>query len=210
MVLEGIVERKRREVAARKEARPLASFVEELRASDPDSMFVPHQFDNPANPRVHRESTGPEIIDGMDGRIDAFVAGVGTGGTISGVGQVLKAHDANIRVIAVEPAGSAVLAGGAPGLHQIQGIGAGFVPDVLDRSLIDEIIAVEDDEAFDLARRLTREEGLLVGPSSGANVAASLRVAESMESGQRLVTILCDTGFRYLSVDGFVAREGDI
>ena len=184
--------------------------AEGLRAADPDSVFVPHQFSNPANPKVHRESTAIEIIEGMEGDVDAFVAGVGTGGTITGVGQVLKRHNPEIRVIAVEPAASAVLTGGTPGLHEIQGIGAGFVPEVLDTSVVDEVVAVEDDEAFDLARRLTREEGLLVGPSSGANVAASLRVAESMTPGQRLVTILCDTGFRYLSVDGFVPPASDI
>ena len=178
--------------------------AEELKASDPQSVFIPHQFANPANPQIHRETTAIEILEMMVGKVHAFVAGVGTGGTITGVGQVLKEHLPEIRVVAVEPAASPVLSGGEPGSHEIQGIGAGFVPEVLDRSIIDEIVAVEDDEAFDFAQRLTREEGLLVGPSSGANVAAALRVANTMQPCERLVTILCDTGFRYLSVDGFV------
>jgi len=181
--------------------------AEQLRAADPDGVFIPGQFENPANPQVHRDTTAVEILDGLDGALAAFVAGVGTGGTITGIGQALKQHSRSIRVIAVEPSRSAVLSGGKPDLHEIQGIGAGFVPPVLDQNTVDEVVAVEDDVAFDFARRLTREEGLLVGPSSGANVAAALRVAESLQPGQRVVTILCDTGFRYLSVDGFVHRS---
>jgi len=176
--------------------------AEELKTQDPEGTFMPQQFRNPANPEIHRRTTAREILEATGGRIDAFVAGVGTGGTITGVGSVLKEEVPGVRVVAVEPACSAVLSGGRPGLHGIQGIGAGFIPQVLRRELIDEVIAVEDEEAFRYTRRLAREEGLLVGPSSGANVAASLRVAEKLGPGKRLVTILCDTGFRYFSVEG--------
>jgi cysteine synthase A len=174
----------------------------ELKAENPAGIFMPQQFDNPANPQAHRQTTAREILEATEGRLDAFVAGVGTGGTITGVGEVLKAEVPGIRLVAVEPARSPVLAGGAPGLHGIQGIGAGFVPAVLARELIDEVVAVEDEEAFYLTRRLAREEGLLVGPSSGANVAAALRVAKELGPAKRLVTMLCDTGFRYFSVEG--------
>jgi cysteine synthase A len=176
--------------------------AEEFKARDPAGVFMPQQFDNPANPEAHRQHTAREILAATGGRLDAFVAGVGTGGTITGVGEVLKAEVPGIRLVAVEPARSPVLSGGKPGLHGIQGIGAGFVPAVLGRELIDEVVTVADEEAFHFTRRLAREEGLLVGPSSGANVAASLRVAQQLGPGKRLVTMLCDTGFRYFSVEG--------
>ena len=177
--------------------------AEQLKNMDPSGVFMPQQFRNPANPQVHRETTAREILAEMDGQLDAFVAGVGTGGTISGVGSVLKSELPSVHIAAVEPARSAVLSGGRPGLHGIQGIGAGFVPEVLQLHLIDSVIAVEDEEAFRYTRRLAREEGVLVGPSSGANVAAALQLAEELGPGKRLVTVFCDTGFRYFSVEGF-------
>jgi cysteine synthase A len=164
--------------------------------------FMPLQFENPANPQIHRLTTGPEILQDTGGRIDAFVAAVGTGGTITGVGAYLKEElgaDA-VRVVAVEPAQSAVLSGGRPRNHGIQGIGAGFQPGILDRTLLDEIVTVRDEDAYAMMGRLTREEGLLVGISSGANVHAACRVAESLGPGKTVVTVLCDTGERYLSV----------
>jgi cysteine synthase A len=179
--------------------------AEELKAENPDGVFIPQQFRNPANPRIHRETTAAEILEATEGQLDAFVAGVGTGGTISGVGRILKENVPGILIVAVEPARSAVLSGKPPGLHGIQGIGAGFVPQVLERSVIDEVVPVEDEEAFAYTRRLALEEGLLLGPSSGANVAAAFKVAAQLDKGARLVTILCDTGFRYFSVDGFVS-----
>jgi cysteine synthase A len=163
--------------------------------------FMPQQFNNPANPEIHRRTTGPEILKGTNGKLDAFVAAVGTGGTITGAGQVLKEHDANIRVVAVEPARSPVLAGGKPGLTGIQGIGASFVPSVLDREVYDELIEVTDEDAFAMSARLMKEEGLLVGISAGANVFAALQVAGRLGAGKRVVTMLPDTGERYLSVN---------
>ncbi len=163
--------------------------------------FMAQQFDNPANPEVHRRTTAPEILKATGGRLDALVTGVGTGGTITGVGEVLKEHDPNILVVAVEPAASPVLAGGKAGLTGIQGIGASFVPSVLNRDIYDELIAVTDEEAYEMTLRLTKEEGLLVGISAGANVHASLQVAERLGAGKRIVTTLCDTGERYLSVN---------
>jgi len=164
--------------------------------------FMPLQFENPANPEVHQHTTGPEILRATESRVDAFVAGVGTGGTITGVGRCLKeALGADkVRIVAVEPARSPVLSGGRPRPHGIQGIGAGFQPGVLDRSVLDEIVTVRDEEAYEMMGRLTREEGLLVGISSGANVVAAGRVAEALGPGHTVVTMLCDTGERYLSV----------
>lgn len=173
--------------------------VEELAASD-DRYFVPQQFRNPANPEVHRLTTAEEIWADTDGAVDVFVAGVGTGGTITGVAQVIKERKPEFRSIAVEPVGSPVLAGGAPGPHKIQGIGAGFVPDVLQMDLVDEVIGVEAEDAGRIARRLAKEEGILGGISSGANVWAALQVAARPEyEGKLIVTVLPDTGERYLS-----------
>ena len=178
--------------------------AEELKAADPEGVFIPQQFANPANPEAHRRTTAEEILAATGGELDAFVAGVGTGGTITGVGEVLKQAVPDVRIVAVEPKRSPVLSGGTADLHGIQGIGAGFVPEVLDRALIDQIVQIDDDEAFHYTRRLAREEGLLLGPSSGANVAASLQVASTLDSTARLVTMLCDTGFRYFSVEGLI------
>jgi cysteine synthase A len=174
--------------------------AQELVEKNP-GYFMPQQFNNPANPENHRRTTAREIVRGTAGRLDAFVAGVGTGGTVTGVGEVLKGLDPRIVVVAVEPARSPVLGGGKAGLHAIQGIGASFVPGVLNREVIDEIIAVRDDDALEMTRRLTREEGLLVGISAGANVHASVAVARRLGAGKRVVTILPDTGERYLSVN---------
>jgi cysteine synthase A len=174
--------------------------AEELLARIPNS-FMPQQFKNPANPKIHRETTAEEIWRDTDGTIDVFVAGVGTGGTITGVAEVLKPRKPSLRVVAVEPARSPVLSGGQPGQHKIQGIGAGFVPDVLRLELVDEIIRVEDDAAFATAERLAKEEGILAGISSGAAAWAALEVAKRPENKDKLiVVILPDTGERYLSV----------
>ena len=167
-------------------------------------VFLPDQFSNPANPEVHRRTTGPEIADALDGRVDALVAGVGTGGTITGVGEVLRARNPKCRIVAVEPAASAVLSGRPAGPHRIQGIGAGFVPAVLNRELLDEVITVEDDLAIELARRAAREEGVLAGISCGAALAGALELAGREEfAGKRIVVILPDSGERYMSMPFF-------
>jgi len=169
-----------------------------------DDVFLPDQFSNPANPAIHRRTTGPEIWDALEAKVDVFVTGVGTGGTITGAGEVLKERNPSCHVIAVEPRSSAVLSGGAPGPHKIQGIGAGFVPQVLNREVIDEIIAVEDDAAIETARALARREGVLAGISGGAAVWAAIEVAGRAESrGKRIVTILPDSGERYVSTPFF-------
>ncbi len=166
--------------------------------------FMPQQFANPANPDVHRRTTAEEIWRDTEGEVGAFVAGVGTGGTITGVGQVLRERSPQTRIVAVEPASSPVLSGGRPGPHKIQGIGAGFVPDVLDRSVIDEILAVSDEDALETARLAAQREGVLAGISAGANVRAALEVAARPEmAGKRVVTIVCDSGERYVSLPFF-------
>jgi cysteine synthase A len=166
--------------------------------------FMPQQFSNPANPEVHRRTTAEEIWRDTDGQVDAFVAGVGTGGTITGVGTMLRERSPSALIVAVEPATSPVLSGGAPGPHKIQGIGAGFVPSVLDRSVIDETVAVADEDALEMARLTAREEGILAGISAGANIKAALEVAARPElAGKRVVTIVCDSGERYMSLPFF-------
>jgi cysteine synthase A len=173
--------------------------AEELVAANPD-YYMPQQFNNPANPEVHRQTTGPEIISAMEGdTVDAFVAGIGTGGTITGTGEVLKEHFGHTKVIGVEPATSAVLSGMAPGPHKIQGIGAGFQPKVLNMKILDEIRPVSDEDAFQFSQRLAKEEGLLVGISSGAAVCAAHQVAQDLGSGKNVVVVLPDTGERYFS-----------
>ena len=162
--------------------------------------FMPQQFENPANPQVHLDTTGPEIIEATGGQLDAFVAGVGTGGSITGIGRALRDAGIEARIIAVEPSRSPVLQGGRAGLHAIQGIGASFVPGVLDRDIYEAVMTVTDEDAIEMASRLAREEGLLVGISSGANVWASIEIAKELGTGKRVVTMLCDTGERYLSM----------
>ena len=169
-----------------------------------DDVFLPDQFSNPANPDVHRRTTGPELWNALDGRVDVFVAGVGTGGTITGVGEVLKERNPRCRIVAVEPRNSAVLSGGPPGPHKIQGIGAGFIPDVLNREVLDEVIPVDDEDAIETARLLARREGVLAGISCGAAVWAALKIAARPESrGARIAVILPDSGERYVSTPFF-------
>ena len=173
--------------------------AEELSKENPNA-FIPGQFINPANPEVHKKTTGPEIWEDTDGKVDIFIAGVGTGGTITGVGEYLKSKNPNIKIVAVEPADSPVLSEGRAGAHKIQGIGAGFVPDTLNTSVYDEIIKVENDQAFATSRELSKTEGLLVGISSGAAAYAALELAKRPENaGKNIVALLPDTGERYLS-----------
>ena len=177
--------------------------AKELAAEIPNS-FIPSQFTNPANPDVHEKTTGVEIWDDTDGTVDIFVAGVGTGGTVTGVGRYLKSKNPNVKVVAVEPKGSPVLSEGTAGPHKIQGIGAGFVPDTLDTSVYDEVIAVENEDAFEIGRAIARSEGVLVGISSGAAVWAAIQLAKRPENkGKTIVALLPDTGERYLSTPMF-------
>lgn len=176
--------------------------AESIIAKNPD-YFMPNQFSNPANPAMHKKTTALELWEAMDGKIDAFVAAVGTGGTITGCGEVFKERNPSIKIIAVEPSGSPVLSGGAPGQHKIQGIGAGFIPKVLNRSVLDDIIRVTDDQAYQTTKLLAKKEGLMVGISSGANVFAAQHVAKELGPGKNVVTVLCDTGERYLSIEKY-------
>jgi cysteine synthase A len=183
--------------------------AEELQAENPD-YFMPQQFKNQANVKVHRETTGPEIvaaIKGHDGKLDAFIAGVGTGGTITGAGEVLKENFPGIKIYAIEPTTSPVLAGGKPGPHKIQGIGAGFVPDILNTAIYDEVIAVDNEEAFETARRVAKEEGILGGISSGAAIFAALKVAKELGKGKRVVAVIPSNGERYLSTPLYQFEE---
>lgn len=173
-------------------------------AKDIPGSFVPGQFENPANPRAHEETTGPEILEDTDGAVDYFVAGVGTGGTVTGVGKYLKSKIPGVKIVAVEPASSAVLSTGIAGSHKIQGIGAGFVPDILDTGIYDEVIAVENEEAFEAGRLVGRKEGVLVGISSGAALRAAVKIAQRPgNEGARIVMLFPDTGDRYLSTPLF-------
>jgi len=176
--------------------------AESIIAQNP-SYYMPDQFSNPANPAMHKKTTALEILDALDGKVDAFVAAVGTGGTITGCGELFKERNRDVLVIAVEPAGSPVLSGGEPGPHKIQGIGAGFVPKVLNRAVIDRVMTVTDDEAYQTAKQLSKKEGLLVGISAGANVFAAQKVAQELGPGKNVVTILCDTGERYISIEKY-------
>jgi cysteine synthase A len=196
----GAVVRETPSLGGMNEAVDLASQI----AAGHDNAFMPQQFANPANPEVHRRTTAEEIWRDTGGKVDAFVCGVGTGGTITGVGQVLKERNPDVHIVAVEPASSAVLSGESPGPHKIQGIGAGFVPDILDVSVIDEIIPVEDESALDAARLVALREGLLVGISAGAAIHAAINVGARLEMrGKRIVCILCDSGERYITLPFF-------
>ncbi|GAC1497860.1 MAG: O-acetylserine sulfhydrylase [Vulcanimicrobiaceae bacterium] len=185
--------------------------AKEIVATNPGKYFTPAQFDNPANPEIHRRTTAEEIWRDTDGHVDILVAAVGTGGTITGVAEVIKSRRPTFRAIAVEPDASPVLSGGTPGPHKIQGTGAGFIPSILNQSSYDEVIRVTNDQAIDMARRAAREEGMLVGISAGANIWAALEVAARPESkGKTIVTFACDTGERYLSNPVFAEQEGNV
>ena len=185
--------------------------AKEIRDSNPGKYFMPQQFENPANPEIHRKTTAEEIWRDTDGTVDAFVAMVGTGGTLTGVGEVLKSRKPGVRIVAGEPDASPVLSGGSPGKHKIQGTGGGFVPAILDTKIYDEVLRVKDDDAIAMARRLAREEGMLVGISAGANVWMALQLAGRAEfAGKTIVTIGCDTGERYLSNPVFADQEAQI
>ncbi|HJV47556.1 MAG TPA: cysteine synthase A [Bacillota bacterium] len=174
--------------------------AEEL-ASENATYFVPQQFENPANPKIHRETTGKELVAQAAklGGIDAFVAGIGTGGTITGAGEVLKENIPNIKIVAVEPTASSVLSGGKPGPHKIQGLGAGFIPEILNTEVYDEVVQIENDEAFEIGRRVAKEEGILSGISGGAAIAAAIKVATKLGKGKKVVAVVPDNGERYLS-----------
>ena len=187
---------------AREGMRGSITEAESMLEQNPE-YFMPNQFSNPANPAMHRKTTALEIWDALEGKVDALVAAVGTGGTITGCGEVFKEKNPNVKIVAVEPAGSPVLSGGEAGPHKIQGIGAGFVPEVLNRSLLDQIMTVTDEEAYQTTKQLAKKEGLLVGISAGANVLAAQKVAEVLGPGKNVVTVLCDTGERYLSIEKY-------
>ncbi len=178
-------------------------------ANEDSTYFIPQQFENPANPEIHRNTTGKELLAQAEqlGGIDAFVSGIGTGGTITGAGQVLKEQYPNIQIVAVEPTASAVLSGGKPGPHKIQGIGAGFIPKILNTEIYDEIVLVENEEAFETSRRVAREEGILGGISSGAAIFAALKVAEKLGKGKKVVAIIPSNGERYLSTPLYQFEE---
>jgi cysteine synthase A len=179
----------------------------EVCEATPDAIFMPQQFGNADNPAVHRMTTGPEILEACGGSVDAFVSGVGTGGTMTGVGEAIREVCPDALIVAIEPARSNVLSGGSQGLHNIQGIGAGFVPSVLNRDIYDEVVCVEDEDAIATARRLSREEGILAGISAGANVQVAIQVSSRLGAGKRVATVICDSGERYFSVPGFIDGE---